>query len=259
MGPKGVAELLDGGIRLYLSRFWPFFAVPFVCGLAANLVAAVWSGPLPAGINLPPFLAALSGKSTLIPSPGAMILAAALQLLGSAAVLVQAGRALGDPGGPMPPEQAVAPALTRLWPYFVTVLLTSIVLGLGAFTMFIVSVLAAGWWSVASVVCVLEGRRATAALGRSRALVRGYFWHAFGTVFLAALVGTVASLLLLVLGAPLMAMPGPAGMFFHLAWSAATQAAVTPYALLVSALLYFDLRNRKEGLDLAGQGPAAVS
>ena len=259
VGPKGVAELLDGGVRLYLSRFWPFFAVPFVCGLAANLLAAVWSGPLPVGVSLPPFLHALSGKSALLPSPGAMLVAAALQMLGAAAVLVQAGRAVSDPGGPLPPEQAVGPALTRLWPYFVTALITALVFGLGVLTALIVTVLAAGWWSVAGVVCILEGRRATAALGRSRALVRGHFWHAFGTVFLAGLVGMVASLLLLVLGSPLMAMPGSAGMFFHLAWSAATQAVVTPYALLVSTLLYFDLRNRKEGLDLAGQEPAALS
>ena len=258
MGPKGMAELLDGGVRLYLSRFWAFFAVPFVCGLAANLLAAVWSGPPPAGLTLPPFLHAMTGK-TLLPSPGAVVIAAALQMLGTAAVLIQAGRALGDPGGPMPPEQAVGPALRRLWPYFVTTLITAVVFGFGVFTLLAVTVLAAGWWSVAGVVCILEGRRATASLGRSRALVRGHFWHAFGTVFLAGLIGMVASLLLVVVGSPLMAMPGPAGMFFHLAWSAATQAAVAPYSLLVAALLYLDLRNRKEGLDLAGVEAAPLS
>ena len=108
-------------------------------------------------------------------------------------------------------------------------------------------------WAFALPVLLVEGLRGPAALGRSFALVRGRWWRTFGAVLvgflLAAAVSMVVRSILLVgveagedsdvLVLALTALGGILGL-----------ALGTPLQAAVLAVVYFDLRVRKEGFDL---------
>lgn len=114
-------------------------------------------------------------------------------------------------------------------------------------------------WAVSFPVIVIEQTRVLAALGRSRALVRGNWWRVLGTLIMLGLIGFVVSL---VLSLPMflftiLAMlfePGSIPAMTMQALGALVSAVgslvtgVVAYCAIV--LLYYDLRVRKEGFDL---------
>jgi hypothetical protein len=102
-----------------------------------------------------------------------------------------------------------------------------------------------------SIVVAVEGARGTSAMRRSWRLAKGHFWKILGTLFLAGLLaGVIASVLSLPFTVAGVAM-GSSGWFLR--WIGASIAAVItrPFSAMVGVLLYFDMRVRKEGLDLA--------
>ncbi len=111
-------------------------------------------------------------------------------------------------------------------------------------------------WSVAVPVLLIEGRGGPGALRRSFALVRGRWWPVAGALL-------VGFLLAGVLGGIVQGLLGflPALLFDdNLAVTAVATAVgaivssliTTPFQAAIVTLLYFDLRVRKEGLDLEG-------
>jgi hypothetical protein len=88
---------------------------------------------------------------------------------------------------------------------------------------------------------VVEGRRGTQAMGRSWGLVGGHWWHAFGTLLVAALLTGIVNA---VITAPF----GATGWFVQGVAAAVATVITLPYGVLVGVLLYLDLRARKEQL-----------
>jgi hypothetical protein len=86
---------------------------------------------------------------------------------------------------------------------------------------------------------VVEGRRGTEAMGRSWGLVGAHWWHAFGTLLVAALLTGIVNA---VITAPF----GATNSFVQ----AVATVVTLPYGLLVGVLLYLDLRVRKEHLTM---------
>jgi hypothetical protein len=126
--------------------------------------------------------------------------------------------------------------------------------------------------ALAGPVVVLERRGPFAALGRSRALVRGSFWRVLGILLLAAVITTVVSLILqtpfLVAGFLLgFALGDGAELLFLAITALGTVLAGTvtyPFSAAVTVLVYLDRRIRREGLDLelardAGLTPPGTS
>jgi hypothetical protein len=90
---------------------------------------------------------------------------------------------------------------------------------------------------------VVEGRRGTGSMSRSWQLVGGHWWHAFGTLLVAALLTGLVNTLL--------TSPFGATNWVAQAVVAAVATTITlPYGALVGVLLYLDLRARKETLTL---------
>lgn len=120
-----------------------------------------------------------------------------------------------------------------------------------------------GGWAVAVPVLIVEDRRVVASLRRSWRLVRGSFWRVWGVRALGVLVAEVVALLFgvpfLVLAQvtgngpePTASSAVPLGYLFITAVGAVLAATVaTPIRAGVDALLYVDLRIRREGLDIA--------
>lgn len=180
-----------------------------------------------------------------------------VQILGVLATLVATGamfRAIAQAylGHEVDPAASLRLGLSRLGP----LVLLSILTGIGLVIAFLLLVLPGIWlgvaWSVAVPVLMVEGVGGPAALQRSFDLVRGRWWATFGAlvllvllvVFAGGIVGFAIGLL----------TKGSGSVFVWLLVSVGTGLLVTlfvtPFQAAVLAVIYFDLRVRKEGLDL---------
>jgi hypothetical protein len=101
-----------------------------------------------------------------------------------------------------------------------------------------------------TIAVVVEDARGRKALGRSWNLTRNHSWRIFGTLLLAGLIAAVTNAILL---APfnVLGWTGLSGGFARLISESIANILTQPFTALVATLLYFDLRIRKEGLDLA--------
>jgi hypothetical protein len=128
-----------------------------------------------------------------------------------------------------------------------SVLLVSVLVGLatvGGLILLVIPGIYVGVRLAVSIeALVVEGRRGTEAMGRSWSLVGGHWWHAFGTLLVAALLTGIVNA---VITTPFSGMS-----WVVQALAAAVATVVTlPYGVLVGVLLYLDLRARKENLTL---------
>ncbi len=245
-------ELLDQGLRLYLDHFGALFVIPLLTGLIGWVL--VFTGhrvPVALPPQAPALFRALTGGGRFAPPIWGSLVSAAVTLLGWATLLFLAGRAAA--GMALPPlPQAAAAGLRRLWPLLVTSLVVGLVGAVGVVLLIVPGVFLLTRWTVAPVLAVVEERRASAALGRSYALVRGLFWHTLGASLLGSLVSAVALLALTVVGLFLAPLHGALGLELRALWQVGASALIGPYVPCVLVLLAADLRTRKEGSDLGG-------
>jgi len=124
---------------------------------------------------------------------------------------------------------------------------------------FVLLVLPAIWlgiaWSVAIPVLLVERTGGAAALRRSFSLVRGFWWATFLKLLVSTLLIGVATA---AIGGALYAVllfaveeASYAGLVIKGVINVVTQVITTPFLAAVATLIYFDLRVRKEGFDLA--------
>jgi hypothetical protein len=103
-------------------------------------------------------------------------------------------------------------------------------------------------WTPAFPVLMIEGTSPPAALARSFHLVRGRWWPTFGTLLttwlIVAVLSGIASRIIEAF------LPGGGGVVSGVAISVAVAVATTPFAVAVLAVLYLDLRTRREPFDL---------
>ena len=153
---------------------------------------------------------------------------------------------------------------------FLPLLGTSILMGLGImlglFLCCIPGIYLAICWAFMSQVVVMENLSGMGALGRSRDLVFGFFWHVFGVLFVVGLaigVANAAINIALPLFFPFAIwVPGPNRFFPQVQLMnyqnfVIVQLVSTPVSVLgqtfiavVTSVLYFDLRNRKEQFNI---------
>lgn len=106
-------------------------------------------------------------------------------------------------------------------------------------------------FAFSNAVVIVEGPRGTKAMGRSWRLAKGFFWKIFGTILLAnVLAGIVAGVIQFPLEFAAQAI-GSGGWLLRALGNSAAQVLTAPFSGIVIVLLYFDMRIRKEGFDLA--------
>jgi hypothetical protein len=132
----------------------------------------------------------------------------------------------------------------------------SILMGLGVTLGLVLCIVPGIWlavaWSLAFVALVAEDLSGTKALSRSYNLVRGRWWATFGVLLIAFVLNWVVD--------QIVSIPFALGWFisensvigFTLSALAdiISNVITTPFVAAVFALVYFDLRVRKEGFDL---------
>ena len=143
----------------------------------------------------------------------------------------------------------------------------SIVL-VGLFILMVISTLVGSYlsikFSVASPAMVLENLGVFAAIGRSWSLTRGNFWRLFGINILTAIITSIVAGIFGGIAGALGAIFVVAGSsspedviaslnttyILTMVMSTIAQLLILPFTSSVNALLYIDLRMRKEGLDV---------
>jgi hypothetical protein len=108
-------------------------------------------------------------------------------------------------------------------------------------------------FAVAVPVLLTEGLRGRKALGRSRRLVKGRWWPAFAIILLGTLLtGIVSAVISGLLEVASLTSPDNTvvGVLTGTVGNTVAAALTTPFSAAFVAVLYFDLRVRKEGFDL---------
>lgn len=120
-------------------------------------------------------------------------------------------------------------------------------------------------WAVVMPVMFVENVGLGAAMGRSWRLIEGRWWRTFLIIFLLFVVREVVSIALgafLSLAQALLQIlfPSVVILWFTAASSVIIESLVNPVIQIAIVLIYFDLRVRKEGLDLfqLAQGVAGI-
>lgn len=109
-------------------------------------------------------------------------------------------------------------------------------------------------WSVAQPVLLFEGVRGRQALQRSFGLVRGRWWPTAGVLamgyLLAAVVGAIVQAAIILVALALLSSDSFLALVVLGIASVLGQVITTPFQAALIAIIYFDLRVRKEGFDL---------
>jgi hypothetical protein len=150
----------------------------------------------------------------------------------------------------------VAIAVQKFWPLLAVSLRAGIYIGLASIALIIPGLYLIIRWYLVNSIVVAEGVRSADALKRSSELTRGYRWRILGMVLLQILfsffVGLSASWFLpeevVYSSADINVMSDV--YWFSFIFDLTLQSLVTPLSYIVTALIYYDLRSRKENYDI---------
>ena len=239
-------ELLDRTFSLYRHHFFLFVGVAAVPALIkfVGLLLNDW-------IEL---LIRPSGRGSAIEwTIWIVLLVAGLLLYITSFVMSQAATMFAVAGTylhkPIPIRQAYGKSMPYLRPLFWLIVQTSIRIGLGFLLCVIPGILLTLNYSVSVPVAIFENLRGRYALDRSNELTEGYRGRIFLFYFVFWLIGSIETKSLEYLAKVL------PGTFW---WSKAfpqlvdllSSTLIDPLLLIALALVYYDLRVRKEAFDL---------
>ncbi len=129
-------------------------------------------------------------------------------------------------------------------PLFLAILFTAAGVAVGLIALILPGIyLLIRWFFVAQCV-VIEDKRGFDALARSGELVRGSWWRVLGIVLVTQLIAAIPALLI---GVPLTAAADAADAeALSLAGDMAASVLTVPFVAVVTTLLFYDLRARRE-------------
>jgi hypothetical protein len=236
--PRSTTELIDAAVQLLRQHYMEIVTASAIFLIPAYILRLflpdVRSGQLP------------GGDQALLFSLG-LLITAIFSIVSTAAVVVvisdsYLGREISIIG-------AVQRVINRFWSVFAAALLQSIFTFIGFILFVIPGFLCLAWFFACTVVVVVEGKTARAALMRSRQLAAGSVGRILGVLFLTAIILVTIEFIALFL-------VSIAGVFIHAGAALTTLGAnlanllIYPFFTVVITLLYYDLRIRKEGFDL---------
>lgn len=172
-----------------------------------------------------------------------LLIALAMLVAAGAAYRILLGRHLLHPAGLATSFSfALERAAGLLW----VSILTAVVVIIGFICVIVPGIyLIVALW-IAVPVLMAEDRRGFAALGRSRALISGNWWHALGCIIVAAIVVGVGEAVISVLGTAL-APNSVAGLItVETALNTVVTVLFAPFTAAVPVVLYVDMLARKQ-------------
>lgn len=251
--PRSTTEIIDASVSLLRQHYWelvaatglftvPLMLISVLAGAVTGFQPAIASSPFglaPQVAAVPSRfydLAAISGLMTLVLWP----------LAAATTVAIVSDAYLGH-------EVTIANALRRAVSRFWAVVFTGIAQGiltlLGFLCFLIPGFFCMAWFFSSVNIVVVEGKDAVEALGRGRALAKGSVGRILGALSLCGLLTLLANVMLSAVVGVLIQLVHTGPQAAALAQSIG-RILVYPFFMVVTTLLYYDLRIRKEGLDL---------
>ncbi|MGZ6978029.1 MAG: hypothetical protein ACXVJW_07975, partial [Acidimicrobiia bacterium] len=255
--PLGVGEIIDAAFKIYRARFGAMVRAVAVVVIPVQLINVIVVLSLPTTTTT---TTSRSGFTTTSSASGGTAIAALLvlqivtilsSLLATAACL----KIVSDAylGTVTTWRESLKFGMTKFPSLLWIGTLSILGVGLGLVFCIVPGVWLYVAWCIAVPAMLVEGARGTNALTRSFNLVRNRWWPTFGALLIAALITGVVGFALGILTVPLL-LSGASYTTTQTVGAIARGAAsvvTTPFSAAVTALIYFELRVRKEGFDLA--------
>jgi hypothetical protein len=255
--PMTSTEILDGAFRLYRNNFATFLGILAIAYVPIIAIMMAVTGVLLSNLDtlavqadrneVPPevivvFLIAVGG--------GVLYMLIAMPLATGALTAAVGARYLNEP---ISIGKAYGHVMPMFFKYLGTTMLSGLAIALGFPFCLAPGFLFMTWFFASSPICVLEGLGGTAAMGRSRELVRGHGGRVFGLLFLSIILQNAVSAPVN-FGADLLSKLLIKSLVTQNLVSSAVQQGfnmlITPFFSVIVILLYYDLRIRKEAFDL---------
>lgn len=258
--PLRPGEILDAAIKLYVRNARVLMGASAVVVVPLQLLSAVvLLSVYSSGKEIPTGFANVGSS---VPQPdvaarlGATAITGVIGLISAVLVTATCVKAVSDLY--VDQQTTVATSLRFAARRLLPLLGMDILLGLGEAFGLILLIIPGIWlyiaWSVATPALLVERLGPTAALGRSRRLIKGRWWPAFGVLLLATIIaGLVGGAITGLLTAVALQSSNPSVLFAVTISTAAaivSEILVRPFNATVTTVLYFDLRIRREGYDL---------
>ena len=246
-----VGQILDTSLKIFTRHWWTFIRIVLYIVAPLELVNALIAASafdIDEGATGEGDLAIVIGAIVVV-----LVIAIAEYVISSGATF----RAVSEAYLGRIPEWSSSTryALRRMLPILWVTVLTGLATLLGLIALIIGAVFLYVALSVAVPVLVGEDVRGVAALKRSYHLVKGRWWPTFGLLLLATLlvgiIGAVAGgILFVLLDAGIDTTSFGGGLFVDAIVNIVIGVITTPFLSAVTVVLYYDLRVRKEGLDI---------
>jgi hypothetical protein len=253
--PLEVGDLLDETFRMYRRHFLLFAGLSVILSIPSAALSsfsyyALFSGVLLQAGSAAAGQALLQAGTLVLYLAGALIAIALTPFFYGAVTYAACESALGRP---VTPGGVLSGVLRRYFPLLGYWLLIGVMLV--AFCLIPLWIWIWVGWAVVMPAMFIENLGLGAAMGRSWRLVEGRWWRTFFTLLLMFVIWFVARTALrafIVLAQSLLQLviPTVAALWIAAASSVIVGSLVNPLLQIAIVLIYFDLRVRREALDL---------
>jgi hypothetical protein len=193
----------------------------------------------------------LSNSEILAQSIGSLLTALSATLGSAACMRMIGGAVLGEK---VTARESLGFAVRRFLPLLGITILYVIAVVAGVLLCLVGAVWTSVLFSLAVPALLFENARGTRAMGRSRALITDHWWRSFAVLVVMYILLLVVSFVLgLLVGAVLVASSDNSDVLaavVDIVIAIVAYGLSTPLLAAAQAYLYFDLRVRKEGLDI---------
>jgi hypothetical protein len=253
--PLEVGDLLDETFRMYRRHFLLFAGLSVILSIPSAALSsfsyyALFSGVLLQAGSVADGQALLQAGTLVLYVAGALIAIALTPFFYGAVTYAACESALGRP---VTPGSVLSGVLRRYFPLLGYWLLIGVMLV--AFCLIPLWIWLWVGWAVVMPAMFIENLGLGAAMGRSWRLVEGRWWRTFFTLLLMFVIWFVARTALrafIVLAQSLLQLviPTVAALWIAAASSVIVGSLVNPLLQIAIVLIYFDLRVRREAIDL---------
>ena len=251
--PLGIGEILDAGIKVYRNKFATMLKAVAVVIVPVQVLSVLITLSLPDTTNNAVGPTTTDGSGWT--DAAALLLIVVIGVISSTLAEAACLKAVSDTylGTETDWRESLRFGFRRLGSLLWLTLIHGVLLLLAFAACIVPGVWLYAAWSVAVPVLLIEGTRGFRALGRSFNLVRRRWWPTAGILLLANLLVTAVAAGFRLPALPLLLAGRDNEFVSDLAngvFGAAANVVTIPFVAAVVAVIYFDLRVRKEGFDL---------
>ncbi len=260
--PLGVGEIIDAAIKVYKNNASTLLTLTAVVVVPVQIVSA-----LIIASGLPDFDQSTAIRTTpgatapnvdfgaLRTAIAAVLVSSLLNIVAAQLATAASLRTVSEAYLGERPDwrESLSFALRRFAPVLGAAFLITILSGLAFLACVIPGIWLSIAWSVAIPALLFEGIGPTKAMSRSFGLVRGRWWSVFGVYVLSQLIAGVLRFIVGGIFGVVLRAGSSATLTVFLRNAIVGSIAgvlITPFIAATIAIIYFDLRVRKEGFDL---------